>query len=251
MVFSTISGRIHVRKSVLLSAAITAVLLGAYLYFATLLVQTSQPQLAAASTVNHSVAKVQACAPMSDTQPSAVELDGQPSGLSVVNDPAHTYQIYGNTADQIRNQIRECAPGSDGSGGAEFTGETSYTMSWQYDLEMSDECHVTNVKVGVHIETSLPAWQATGSVDTGLNTRWQNFMGALTTHEAGHAALDKLYAGRILNDLNSLPAMNCDHKDNIVKAVVNSEISELNQANNNYDLSTNHGATQGAILPTH
>jgi predicted secreted Zn-dependent protease len=105
------------------------------------------------------------------------------------------------------------------------------------------------VKVGAHIVTSLPLWQPSTNANVTLVSKWRTFMTNLTLHEAGHAALDKLYAQQLANQLANLPAMDCALVASTVKSVVSANVAALNQANDRYDTTTNHGATQGAILP--
>jgi predicted secreted Zn-dependent protease len=255
MRFSSISRRLHARRTVWLSAFVSVLLMAAYLYAASLFLHASSPQttVEAASVKNITAeqASTPTCTVASFDNPAPVNLASAPTGLSIVNDPVAQYQIYGTTASQLRSQMRKCAPGANGDGGAEFTGQTAYTLTWQYGTTVGDKCSVANAKVGLHIATILPSWRATSAAKTGLNTRWQGFMTNLTTHEAGHAALDKLYAQQVLNDLRTMPPMDCTKLETIVEHVVDSDVATLNMANANYDTTTDHGATQGAVIPSY
>jgi predicted secreted Zn-dependent protease len=172
--------------------------------------------------------------------------------LHIQNDTPTYYQIYGNTANQLRAQITHCAPGATGSSEAEFTGETSYSLSWQYYTSVSNTgCTVTNVQVGLHIATALPTWQSTAQAATGLSGRWQQFIGALTAHEHGHAILDANYAAALVQQLNALGSIDCNAITSTVQNTVDSTVRALNTANDAYDQQTDHGATQGAVLPTY
>lgn len=210
---------------------------------------------ATASTVTPTVqapTPVQACTPLTVSNPNSLDLSATAPGLHVQYDTPVYYQIYGNTASQLRTQIAHCAPGATSSSEAEYTGDTSYNLSWQYTTLVSGNgCTITNVQVGLHIATTLPLWQPTIQAATGLGSRWQQFMGALATHEHGHAQLDANYAGAILQRLNSLGNMDCSTVTNAVQSAVDSGVRTLNNANDAYDQQTNHGATQGAVLPTY
>lgn len=241
----------RVRQSVWLPAVLLLFGMGIYFALVSILVQVSSPQTAAAASapVDATSNTIPGCVPTPSQAPAFLDLSNAPTGLTTQVDPIASYQIYGNTADQLRTQIQQCAPGASGAGGAEYTGETTYVMNWQYTAVGSTTCTVTNVKVGLHITTALPLWQPIRSATNGLDSRWQSFMNALTAHETGHATLDKQYAAVILQNLNALPAMECAQVDANVKRVVHNEVVLLNQANDTYDATTNHGATQGAILP--
>jgi predicted secreted Zn-dependent protease len=197
-------------------------------------------------------APMQTCVPYAtSTVPSAINLATAPEGLTKLIDSPLQYQIYGNSAGTLRSQVQQCAPKNDGSLSAEFTAETAYKMSWQYSYKVvsSGMCQVTRAKVGLHVSQVMPLWQPTGTAPSGLASQWQTFMDSLVVHENGHAALNEQYAQTLLNDLNSFPVTPCDQLPNAVKQLANSDVATLNQANDNYDSSTNHGATQGAILP--
>ncbi len=195
---------------------------------------------------------IPACSPLAFPDPSSLDLSTTAAGLHIQNDTPTYYQIYGNTASQLRTQITHCAPGATGSSIAEFTGETSYSLSWQYNtLVGNNGCTVTNVQVGLHIATALPAWQPATQAASGLSSRWQQFASALATHEHGHAILDANYAASLVQQLNALGNMDCDAVTSTVQNTVNSVVRGLNTANDAYDRQTDHGATQGAVLPTY
>ena len=191
------------------------------------------------------------CTPSSFSLPTGLALDSAAVGLTMQQDNPAYYQIYGGTATALRTQIQRCAPGSNGSASAEFTGQTSYDLTWQYSTVNNGNCSLTDVKIGVHIATALPLWQPTSGAASGLPARWQSFASSLATHEQGHATLDKQYASKLLSDLNTVTNVDCGNLSSTVSNIVNADVGALNQANNAYDTATNHGATQGAILPTY
>ena len=182
--------------------------------------------------------------------PSQVALSTTDSPFTVFSDTPTTYQIYGNTAQDLRAQIRRCAPKSDGSANAEFTAETSYNLSWQYDMTIGGgSCYVSNAKVGVHTAMALPNWQPSAQAAPGLASEWQRFSANLLAHEQGHVTIDSAYAHKLAIDLEVLTAPDCDTLRGLVDAVVGADVAALNSANDAYDAQTNHGATQGAIVP--
>ena len=190
------------------------------------------------------------CTPLNFGSASELVLDSTSTGLRIQNDPATYYQIYGNTASDLHTQISQCAPGANGKSIAEYTGETSYSLTWQYSIAVTDTgCSLTDTQVGLHITTALPFWQSTATATPGLDSHWQQFTQALTIHEHGHAQLDANYAGLLLQQLNGLGNLDCGSAADTVQSTVNSVVQALNSANNTYDNQTNHGATQGAVLP--
>jgi predicted secreted Zn-dependent protease len=194
---------------------------------------------------------VPACAPDSSyNYPSVLNLSGAAAGVTKVIDLPHYYRVYGNTAGQIRGQVQRCAP-QLGSSEGRFAGYTTYRINWQYDYtyQAGDMCKISTAKVGLHINQAFPGWQAAEGANAGLNSKWQNFITSLKTHENGHVQIDEQYAERMLASLRGLPPVGCGSIVSTVNGVMNGDIAQLNQANENYDAVTNHGATQGAILP--
>jgi predicted secreted Zn-dependent protease len=190
---------------------------------------------------------IPACQTVAYGLPSALDLSGASAGLTQqVDAPAH-YQIYGNDDSTVRAQIAQCAP-KMGSG--EFTGDTSYTINWQYNYSANgDACTLSNAKVGVHINEVLPNWYGSTAVSAGFVAKWQAFMSGLTTHEQGHVSLDLAMANTMLAQLQTFTAPSCETIVSVVNIQMQNELATLNAQNENYDTQTNHGATQGAILP--
>lgn len=177
--------------------------------------------------------------------PAQLNVAASPTGLTQSIDPPAYYRVYGNSSAQVHAQLQQCAPGD------EFSGVTGYSLAWQYDTtdNGSDTCTISNVKVGLHINMALPQWQPSSGAAAGLATEWQKFITGLTTHENGHVAIDQQYGTQLLNDLQAYPATDCGSVAAGIQAKASADITSLNAANDAYDARTNHGATQGAILP--
>jgi predicted secreted Zn-dependent protease len=192
------------------------------------------------------------CTPDTYTPPSALDLANAQPGLTQTVDAPSQYQIYGYSSSQIESQIRQCAPNvSSTAASAEFAAETEYRLNWQYDVVVNGagQCSLSNVKVGSHISMVVPLWRPSQYAAAGLAQQWQSFATGLLTHEDGHVVIDKQYAATLLADLQAFPATDCSSIGQLVTYLVNADVGVLNQANDNYDAATNHGATQGAILP--
>lgn len=270
----SVTKHLYVRPTIWMPALAIVLFLSIYLPFASMLVQATSPQTTvaaapatskpAAPAATSPVAGAAAptpdtppapsfpnCSPLSFGMPSQLSLANAPVELSVQTDAPTQYQIYGNTASELRTQIRHCAPGASSSTGAEYTGQTSYNLSWQYSVSVGASCSAQNIKVGVHTAIALPYWQPTGNATSGLAGRWQLFATNLGTHEQGHVMIDKQYAAKLLADLNALGPVDCGSLNSAVNDIVNRDVAALNQTNDTYDAQTNHGATQGAVLPTY
>ena len=196
------------------------------------------------------IATTNSCKPASYVLPGPVQLSQ--TGITEVVEPVQTYTIYGASGSEVRSQIQACAPRQQsGDSAAEFTAQTGYYISWQYDYTMRSDgtCTVMNPRVGVHIAMILPDWQAGSTASPTFASSWRTFIANLTTHENGHVELDKQYARTMLTELQSFPASSCDTIRQSVNAAMQNNIVQLNIANDKYDALTNHGATQGAVIP--
>lgn len=207
------------------------------------------PATVAATAVPVSVPN---CIPLASKAAAALYLTGAPAGVSLQNDAPTPYRIYGNTASDLRTQMQQCAPSTDGSASTEFAGQTDYYLDWQYAaVETGAGCSLTDVKVGLHTTITLPYWQPTANAAPGLAGRWRAFINGLTTHEQGHVAIDKTYAADLYQSLENLGTVPCSAVATDVQAIASSNSAAANSANDAYDAATNHGATQGAAVPTY
>ena len=207
---------------------------------------------AAPVTTQNSSPAVLPCTPVAMPHPTTLDLTLAPAGVSQLTEPTEYYTIYGNDALTLQQQIAHCAPGSSASNLAEFTAQTAYNLTWQYGTTVFDDgtCQAGNVKIGVHTQTVLPSWQPGTDATPGLAARWSNFAAALAVHEQGHASLAADYAGQILADVSAVPVQSCDTLTSTLNAVIQNDAAGLSAASERYDTQTNHGATQGAVLPT-
>ena len=249
MVFTSRSTPVISRR-IALAVSTSALIAGILLLAASTVGQASGDQLTL--TGNSPIAPPSPCSPISFGTPTELDLSVQPNGLSVQADQPTQYQIFGSSAAQLRTQIQQCGPGATGTADAEFTGQTAYNLSWQYSaIDTGDSCSVSDMKVGLHTAIAIPYWQPSNTAAQGLGSRWQHFVSGLTTHEDGHAAIDKLYAAKLTTDLSGIQNVPCNSLASDVNATAKADTAALNQANDTYDASTNHGATQGAVLPTY
>jgi predicted secreted Zn-dependent protease len=193
---------------------------------------------------------IETCVPFgSSGDPSPLPLSDNSTGLIQQIDQPLTYQIFGRSADALRNQVKQCAPKDAGQSGASFAAQTNYRLLWRYKYtDTGNMCKVADASVSIHINQVMPLWRP-DNAPGGLLNEWNDFMRNLNTHEAGHVTLDLQYAQNLLNDLRNFPSTPCSQLQESVRHLADTDIAELAQANDNYDSTTNHGATQGAILP--
>jgi predicted secreted Zn-dependent protease len=214
--------------------------------------ETTKPTAVTPSVATSSATTIKPadCLPaVASAQPTAINLSGAVNGLTQLIEAPRYYQIFGDTPVQIHDQLRSCAPHT--SDGEAFAGETDYTLTWQYKTTATGNglCTLDDIKIGLHVTMDLPSWAPTSQAMESLSTKWGVFISSLIHHENGHAALDAQYAAQLLSELQNHPATDCAALSIAVQAKASNVLANLNAANSTYDAHTNHGATQGAILP--
>jgi predicted secreted Zn-dependent protease len=181
--------------------------------------------------------------------PGALKVNANQPGIQQVVDAPQYYQVYGYTSAQVQGQINRCTPVNEGDD--DFAASTNYVMNWAYSYsDDSNSCTITSVAVGVHVAQIYPYWNNSSYAAPGYASRWQSYMANLQTHENGHRDLDIQYAAKISHDLQGLPSTDCSAIEQAATATANADVTALNQANDAYDAQTNHGMTQGAIIPS-
>jgi predicted secreted Zn-dependent protease len=191
------------------------------------------------------------------SNPPEVSAGAPHSNATVVQDPAPStttigsltiqhanvqyYEIHGSTANDLQAGMAQSGPHS--AGGAEFAANTSWQFNWSWNQSTSGGvCHPTNVRVTYSITIAFPHWTPPANAAPGLVDRWTSFTEALATHEDGHAIRVIQNAGNVGD---AIAAASCANAQAAAQAALNT----IQQVSDQYDLDTNHGATQGAVWP--
>lgn len=176
--------------------------------------------------------------------PSVINLTSLPEGVTTIEDSPQTYRIFGDTVDEQRQQLQQCAPVDD------FAGAASYRISWQYSYAVRSDglCRVVLPKIGLHLNMIVPKWNAGPGANESTREAWQTFSKNLSVHEQGHYAISRAHAKAMLRQLQDVPAQSCATIQTSADAVMDTALKALQIAEEHYDGSTDHGATQGALL---
>lgn len=209
----------------------------------------STPRTSLAPTPNLQAAALPAhvqpanCVPYG-TVPTPSALTLSTPGLMQLIDTPDTYSVYGSTADDVASQLRKCAPTSNEG---TFSGATSYWIGTHYSYRLTDEgsCHLSDLSVGVHVSQVLPNRVDTAA-STALNAKWDGYARSLANHENGHTAIIIANAQDLVAELSALPDLPCETIAATAGNVTAARVNALAVANDEYDTSTGHGATEGA-----
>lgn len=178
---------------------------------------------------------------------NSASLSNTPSptnGFQALVDEPQTYLAYGNTAQEVRNQINGCRVGS-------YDAYTSWYGRWNYVAQPTSEglCKVGSANVIVHITSIYPKWIKDSQAAPGLESKWNTYIGNLTTHENGHRDRSVDTIKSFYTDLLSFPETDCNMLYQALSDHWNQKSSQLRNAQSDYDTETNHGGTQGAYFP--
>ena len=200
---------------------------------------TPRPPVAQSSTTQAPPARE--CVKAHIAQPVGLPL--AQDGLTQVVDAPKYYTVYGRTLDQIRFQLSQCSPTG-------YFATTNYNMNWMYSTRRvrGELCAITQVRVGMHITTQYPAWQAYDQTSAQLTSQWQQLSASLVDHEQGHVARNLQTAQSLVTSLRAIPPTSCSQIKAHATSIVNDHFTRLKAAHNSYDAQTNHGQTQGAWL---
>lgn len=173
------------------------------------------------------------------------------SAMPVMTERTNYYKIKGITANELRVQMNALGP-LDGTirVDAKTTWYITWRYNWRYDNPTQNPCYVTSVQVSGDITYLYPEWVNQKDAVPALQTKWNNYLNALTMHEKGHADNGKQTATEIEKALLSVqPQVNCTVLDNTLDAAAKKVLAQHNAWDRQYDADTDHGKKQGAVFP--
>jgi predicted secreted Zn-dependent protease len=159
------------------------------------------------------------------------------------------YEIRGSSEKDLRREM--CQNGCTWDDGRTYDSVTSWYWTWDYGTDRTAQtCSVDDFSVILEITSRYPKWVRIGEAPQQLLDKWDGYMKYLTFHEQGHR--DKVVdaAAAFSDAVARLPrALNCADLDRQVQVLSSEMMAQLNEAQQEYDADTNHGATQGALFP--
>ena len=158
------------------------------------------------------------------------------------------YVVHGRLSRELRAQINQYGP-CDAAGNRHW----AYT-AWRVDSLFTTRTTpagvvVDGVEVKVAVVRTLPQWPASADDPPELRTQWESFVSALAIHEDGHTEIAKRAAAELLSALLELkPAPDEASLRQCADAAKRHIFERAHGEEADYDRSTDHGRTQGAVL---
>jgi predicted secreted Zn-dependent protease len=205
-----------------------------------------QVQATATQPTTTDVQVSQYCSGTPYSIPTPINLSLANNGLSKTIDSPTYYRVYGQNLAAVRQSIADC-PFRQAAGN--YQAATTYQLGWSYSIRQltNGNCSLSNVRVGLHINQLMPAYDITSDTPAALAKTWNAFAANLAIHEASHVAFDTQYTEKILAALQNMES-SCGSISSQAQTTIDANITMLNGTNDLYDAQTNHGATQGAVL---
>lgn len=150
-----------------------------------------------------------------------------------------------------RNQLNELGPIiNDKRFDANITWHIYWNYKYRYDNSSQNPCYITEVKVTANIISILPEWEDKAVGDLNTQIKWDKYLKALRTHEEGHEKNGNEAAVEIEQTIQSIPSQsNCKLLQDTIHNKAQAIIKQHNIWDENYDASTGHGKSQGAVFP--
>ena len=165
-----------------------------------------------------------------------------------VKETVEYYEVAGNSEKDLQRELRKNGvPFRDGN---VYDSATQWDLSWDYGYDRSAQACVADAfTVTVQIAIRYPKWVRNDDAPSALAAKWEVYQQNLVLHETGHRDMVLAAAADLSSAVENLPpAATCDALDREVRALARGRIQQLRQEGRDYDRTTGHGLTQGAIL---
>jgi predicted secreted Zn-dependent protease len=168
---------------------------------------------------------------------------------AVVTEKYEYYEVCGYCEKDLQCDLKQkCIKWNDGR---KYDSVTNWKVKWHYGLNLAPEaCTTDSFTVTVDITFQLPKWVHNGDAPQPLMDKWDTFMKNLLVHEQGHRDMAVEAATEFTRAVAELsPVPTCAELDREVNALGQERMKKLLKDQKNYDKTTNHGTTQGAVFP--
>lgn len=177
----------------------------------------------------------------------AMLLFGQVPSVPRVVERTEYYDVTGSTEHELRAVMDRRRPKD--SAGERHDAVTNWDVHWKYRyVTVTDGCALASLATTLDVVTIFPRWSNRQS--GALTQRWDKYVAALEAHESEHMQI-ALRAARIIHE--RLSTLEEERTCLLLKASIDSKgqalLDQLRREEAEYDLRTQHGASQGARFP--
>ncbi len=152
----------------------------------------------------------------------------------------NNYPVHGQDYASLVQSLR--ASGPEG-----FHGSASWNVTYQYTTKrVGNACRFETIRLIVKAEILMPLWADADTAPAGLRERWQAYHAALQQHEEGHVQHGQELASLVHEKFLSYGELACNQTQEIAQNAFDKLYENLKNRDQEYDLRTQHGASQGA-----
>ena len=166
-----------------------------------------------------------------------------------VSEKYEYYEICGCSETELHcNLKQDCIKWKDGH---KYDSLTSWDVRWDHDYDRDSEtCTINSFRPIVEITFRYPKWKRADDAPRPLIEKWDRYLKNLIIHESGHRDM----VVDAVNDLSHAvaqltPARSCTDLDRNVRTLFRMRLEKMNKDQREYDETTKHGFTQGAVFP--
>ena len=155
----------------------------------------------------------------------------KPKGKTNFKEQNKTYTITAKTLQEAADQISQ----------REEAGETTWKP--KHNFKTDESGNVTDATVDVTITVTMPSWPGSAKLSKAAKAEWDRSFKVLKAHEEKHAEL-------VRSKLKGLAESLVGKTQTEAEATFDAALTELQQASDDYDTSSNHGRNEGTDLDT-
>lgn len=166
---------------------------------------------------------------------------------ATLNETYHYYPVSLANISTMLDDINNASPIRHD--GRVFHGYTKTSLTWSFFWRNNESlCTISEVSTQVDALYTLPK-MVDGLADDHVTEIWQRWYPALVEHEKGHTQLAVRMADELRKGLENLPGFQqCENLEKKANAIGYKFIDKLKHLDKEYDIETQHGATEGASL---
>ena len=145
------------------------------------------------------------------------------------------YQVSGTSEKTIERQLALHGPYIPGKGRALAAAKIAIEQRVQV-AEADDWCRVTDARITVRADITLPKWRQRRTASPELGRKWDIFAAYAKAHEEVHVRIAEQYAAELERKLEAIPVQtDCKKVSKLVSAVSNDVVDRMNEAQDQFD----------------
>lgn len=167
----------------------------------------------------------------------------------LVSENHEFYEIAGDNEQELRRQMSR--NGTKWGDGKTYDSVTTWNINWDYDYNCAAHgCSADSFNSRVKVTIRYPKWVNADSAPLSLREKWDNYMKNLVLHEYGHRDMAVEAAAELARAVSALPpAPSRAELDRQIKDLSKKLMAKMDNDQKEYDTTTIHGTTQGAVFP--